>query len=415
MKRLFGAVLVSLVMFVTSCKKAENPEVQVTPEENLPVMELDGNLQLCYMDANSTKTLIKFETETQWEIRFETYDGESVDWIKASPSSGNAGIQNVEVSIDLNRNADARIVRIIVHSTDGSTVRSSDIENIVDTYQSICFTASVFQYGYYDSVYGDPVKFKPDSETRLQTLVDEYVEQQECSYSDLVYLNINGILLDADFTFIRNYLSELKVLDMFDVDITEIPDNAFYGCASLHYVTLPLYLKRIGGNAFMSTGLKNINLFIPPLLEYVGANAFANTNIAGSLIFSGLVSEIDISGGAFESPYIGSVIFSEGIRTINGDVSSPFDHLGAMYLPGSLSFVSASYIRDASAIFCYPDCPPATDDRHGMRPATVGMLYVPFVNPPEDSPYASYDVEKDRGWEGFYSPCPAYNKLCPCL
>lgn len=412
MRNLLLSIVTLAMLFVCSCEKGEDP-TPTTPSE-IPTIELKSNLQFCYLESGATTAKLTFKVDEKWEIRFTTYEGEKVDWIKANPVSGSAGVQNVEITIEPNREVDSRLVRADILLKGNEVVRS-EIDDILNTYQAVTLSASILQFGYYNLKYGDPVKFKVTSTTRLQALVDEYIEKKGKKYSDLIYLDLDGPLNEVDFEFMHENLNRLKVLDMFHADITEIPNSAFYGHSSLHYVLLPLSLKRIGSYAFCQTELKNCNLFIPPLLEYVGSNAFADTYIGGSIVFPGTRSTIELSAGAFYSEYIATAVFSDGISVMKGDIVSPFYRLSAMRLPASLQSISCGYIGDIDIIYCYPTIPPTTSDRYGLREGTIKALFIPHTtNSLKDNLYVHKDEEdgtKDSHWLGFYSENPEFNKM----
>ncbi len=69
--------------------------------------------------------------------------------------------------------------------------------------------------------------------------------------------------------------SESDVCYMFDNVLSEIGDNAFDGCSNLVGIEVNDNVKRIGKNAFASSGLTRIT--IPKDLREIGAGAFINT------------------------------------------------------------------------------------------------------------------------------------------
>ena len=56
--------------------------------------------------------------------------------------------------------------------------------------------------------------------------------------------------------------------------MTELPKRAFYYCFQLKSVTLPASLEKIGGYAFVSSGIESIS--IPPTVSSLGNSAFKN-------------------------------------------------------------------------------------------------------------------------------------------
>lgn len=413
MKQFLSIWAIAAMMLAVGCSSTEEEPAVPTPpvnEAEFPEVVLDDDLKFCYLQADATKATFSFTIDTAWEIKFKTYEDEYVDYVTATPSSGNAGSHTIEVTLPANRDTENRLICLEVHKTNDAS--RSDIDDVLNGYHNITFTASILQFGYYELVYGDAVQFKVSSEKRLQTLVDEYILEKGITYNDLKYIKLRGSLIEDDYFFIRENLTRLKVLDMFSANIYEIPDNAFLYHSSLHYVILPLQLKRIGNYAFCQTGLKSINTFIPPFLEFVGWNAFADTSIAGTLVFPGSASKIDLSGGAFYSECINVVIFSDGISTVNGDIVSPFVKLSALYLPSSLQYVACGLIDDINVIYCYPIFPPKTGDPYGVRPGDPekNMLLIPSGSLKE---YADLDedINTSSDWKDFYSDNPKYNMM----
>lgn len=394
-----------LLMVGSGCETG-NGETSSPSDES--AIQLQNELHYCYLEADATKSALQFEIDHDWAIRFVTYDGQEVNWIKASPSSGQAGRHLVELTLEPNYEIDSRLVRAEVVRTDLDATRMEE-EDMVATYRAITFAASFLQFGYYKLEYGDPIELHPTKQTRLQTLVDEYIAKHEKRYSDIIYLELSGTLNEEDFKFISENLTRLKIVDMFRTDITEIPHHAFFRLYSLHYVVLPQHLKSIGDYAFCQSELKNINLFIPPTLQYVGYNAFADTLIAGTLIFPGTQSHIHLSAGAFHNEYLSSAVFCEGISSLSGDIASPFsDILGTLYLPSTLGSVDCGFITNVAWIYCYPVEPPATDI-YGIGIGDIKGLFVP------NTTVLTRDNKYAEKWPGFYSEIEDENKLFDCL
>lgn len=408
---------ITAVAFAVSCSSTEEEPIVPTPpadEVEIPEVVLDGDLKFCHLQADATKAIFSFTADTAWEIKFKTYEGEYVDYVTATPSSGDAGSHTIEVNMPANRDTENRLICLEVHKKVEDS--RSELDDVLNGYHNITLTASILQFGYYELTYGDAIKFKVSANKRLQTLVDEYILEKGITYNDLKYIKLSGSLIEEDYLFIRENLTNLKVVDMFSSNIREIPDNAFERLSSLHYVILPFYLKRIGSYAFFQTGLKSINTFIPPFLDYVGWNAFADTTIAGTLVFPGSASRIDLSGGAFYSEFIKIVIFSDGISTVNGDIVSPFVKLSALYLPSTLGYVACGIIDEINVIYCYPNDPPLTGDPYGIRPGDreKNMLLIPDGRL---EVYADLDDDPNTtsDWKEFYSENPQYNMMHEAL
>jgi hypothetical protein len=106
-----------------------------------------------------------------------------------------------------------------------------------------------------------------------------YTTQSNLPYSGLT-TNTFG-----DATLVSNTYSGYTGVLLFDRDVTEIPDNAFYSNISTNLLTsiqLPVTVTRIGDNALRNLSqLSGCN--IPDAVTYIGERAFADCNKFGSV------------------------------------------------------------------------------------------------------------------------------------
>ena len=187
---------------------------------------------------------------------------------------------------------------------------------------------------------------------------------------------------------------------------------------SLHYIKLPFKLNKIGDNAFYNTGLKNINMVMPPLVNDVGVAAFKSTNISGSVIFLGTMAKISIGTEAFygNGKSVTSAIFGEGITHISVGINRPFGESSAyVKLPSTLTYVGASITNGVLVIYSYAPTPPEVDDRFGL--SSIKGLFVPagsfnaYVGPTNGEQFDSFKYP----WRVYYSLDPEYNRVWDCL
>ena len=108
------------------------------------------------------------------------------------------------------------------------------------------------------------------------TLADVQAKGKKASKSSVSYTLKNGTLtvkgkgaIPGDMTFKNNKKIKKVVIKK---GITEIPDDAFYGCKNLKSVKLPSTLKTIGSYAFYNTSIQNLT--IPKSVETIGMSAF---------------------------------------------------------------------------------------------------------------------------------------------
>ena len=91
-------------------------------------------------------------------------------------------------------------------------------------------------------------------------------------YANIESLKIAGVLNDVDFLFIYRMMPKLKELDISEVNITELPVQAFYNSKNVENLILPNTLTTIGEEMFYQSRLKTVE--IPASVETIGSSAF---------------------------------------------------------------------------------------------------------------------------------------------
>lgn len=110
-------------------------------------------------------------------------------------------------------------------------------------------------------------------------------------------LKLSGKLIQKDFEFLKKNSDKIKILDLSDLDITELPDYAFSG-SGFEEVILPNKLTVIPGGCFSSSKIKKIN--IPNSVTRIDGSAFSScTNLSGELRIPNSVTSI--ADGAFSN------------------------------------------------------------------------------------------------------------------
>lgn len=89
-----------------------------------------------------------------------------------------------------------------------------------------------------------------------------------------IYTYNTAVLKESDFTFIRNYITNLELIDLNNTKIQNntIPNSAFANMLTLQNVVLPFTELNIGASAFINTSLDKITLTSSILS--IGSNAF---------------------------------------------------------------------------------------------------------------------------------------------
>lgn len=131
----------------------------------------------------------------------------------------------------------------------------------------------------------------------------ECITEAGYDYQTIQNLKVTGYLTDSDFDLLRKEMSELKHLNLKDVNIKHVyhsywtsnsngslveyymddvfPANAFYGNKSIRSIVLPSSIKRIEGNAFREMQLMFSTLEIPEGVTVIEGNAFSYNDYNG--------------------------------------------------------------------------------------------------------------------------------------
>lgn len=387
-------ILLTIIMLLVGCEKPssdpmpepddntiENPSEE--PEFTLDETATFGNIH--EIESNTTAATISFEVDVNWELRFASYNNESTDWATADKMSGEPGKHTVKIYFEPNTTMDNRLLRVeVCDATQRSITRNTNNEmgNMINSFQGVCYVISILQSAYYSIEYprGLRVVVEPKHGS-LKGIIDAHIAENNLTYDDIEYLEIRGNLgndvqIESNYHFINDYLLNLKVLNLRYAEMTTIPQAAFYRNRSIHYITLPKYLKRIGDSAFQDSELRDVNIYLPPSVEHVGWNAFAGTQISGSVIISSRSGYIYLGPASFDSPAIFTAVFCEGVEVIDG--GSPFNvYLSALVLPSSLETINYSILHNTLIVCCYAPIPPNISDTMLLHKELVGDVLVP--------------------------------------
>ena len=196
-------------------------------------------------------------------------------------------------------------------------------------------------------------------------------------YANIESLKIAGVLNDVDFLFIYRMMPKLKELDISEVNITELPVQAFYNSKNVENLILPNTLTTIGEEMFYQSRLKTVE--IPASVETIGSYAFKGCSSLTTVTFekgsqlktigeeydggafsgcSALTSiEIPASVETIESyafygcSSLTTVTFEEGsqLKTIGG---SAFESLRITHIeiPASVETIGSSAFKGCSAL-----------------------------------------------------------------
>ena len=116
-------------------------------------------------------------------------------------------------------------------------------------------------------------------------------------YANIESLKITGVLNDVDFLFIYRMMSNLKDLDIAEVNITALPTQAFYKSTNVENLILPNTLVTIGESMFYQSKLKTV--VIPANVTTIGGSAFENCSSLATVTFEKGSQLKTIAGGYY--------------------------------------------------------------------------------------------------------------------
>ena len=111
--------------------------------------------------------------------------------------------------------------------------------------------------------------------------------------------------------------------------VTSIGDEAFKGNFTIHKLTLPSTLKRIGNRAFSGTNLQGTKLNIPAGVEEIGENAFYGSWLSSVKMNSGLKT---IGKNAFAKSRIQSAVIPSTVTNIGESAFESCNELSTVTL-----------------------------------------------------------------------------------
>lgn len=131
------------------------------------------------------------------------------------------------------------------------------------------------------------------------------VDGKRIYYTTLNNLAYSGLTTNTfgDATLVSNTYSGYTGVLLFDRDVKEIPDNAFYsnvGQNTLTTIQLPTTVTRIGANSFRGLSMLSV-CEIPDAVTYIGERAFKGCNSLSSVTISENVATIGEEAFAMDS------------------------------------------------------------------------------------------------------------------
>lgn len=179
------------------------------------------------------------------------------------------------------------------------------------------------------------------------------IKNKNLDPSRIYNLKLRGNLNEQDYKFIRENITSLKALNLFEtrnecfvdsggghagIEKDYLPGGGLEGLSTLSHFIFPKYTRIIGGGSFRGTGLIG-ELIIPEGVEELGWGCFMSCN---SLQEIKLPQTLKVIGGsAFQYNYAlrGNLILPEGLEGIGGSAFSGCQFTGELNLPSSLKVI----------------------------------------------------------------------------
>ncbi|MBR4731026.1 MAG: leucine-rich repeat protein [Prevotella sp.] len=134
--------------------------------------------------------------------------------------------------------------------------------------------------------------------TKEGNLAIDIINQIGIPQATITHLKVHGPLGQKDFASMRSNMTLLYDLDMFDAEVTVIPEKAFLDKKVLMNVKLPASLRTIESYAFKGCSALDGSLTLPDGLRLIGWSAFQGCSSLDEVVFNESLEAIQ--GYAFE-------------------------------------------------------------------------------------------------------------------
>lgn len=211
------------------------------------------------------------------------------------------------------------------------------------------------------------------------TLGEKVLEQVEYLHN-VNHLIVSGVLNETDLARIRNAMPYLLSLDMTEVDMEALPNDALREHRHLKEVSLPKNLTSIGDNAFINCyALTSVN--VPDGVERIGSDAFYFCYKLEEFVCPAALKSIGI-GAFWECNALRTVTFNEGLERLEGGAFAYCHALTEVVLPSSLAYCDEPFrwCDNIQSITCRALIPPYLPNNNDIlygADKTRCVLYVP--------------------------------------
>lgn len=350
MKRLL-LLLAIVAGFMAGCSKSDNGG----GSDNIILDESDIKITL-----DGGRKLVRFTAEDSWSAEVIFDGGSDDEWLTISPTSGEAGLVKMKVTLAPNAGKDARSARIEITSNgmrQSIEIKQAGTETPTDgEYEDV----SDGDFGDDDddddsdddSYNGDLSGNMPDNEIWY---LSTNGEKAVCNYDGFgvqilseTYKNGKGVIKFSGTVKVIEVLAFEENLRSVRIpeSVTKIGKVAFANCLNLKEITIPNSVTSIGDAAFQSC-LALTKVKMSENITYIGSSAFSScedlkelniprrVKYIGTYAFNGCTSLTDI-------------VIPEGVESLGIFALGDCINLVSATIPKSVTTMEAGTFKNCS-------------------------------------------------------------------
>lgn len=341
MKRLL-LLLAIVAGFMAGCSKSDNGG----GSDNIILDESDIKITL-----DGGRKLVRFTAEDSWSTEVIFDGGSDDEWLTISPTSGEAGLVKMKVTLAPNAGKDARSARIEITSNgmrQSIEIKQAGTETPTDgEYEDV----SDGDFGDDDddddsdddSYNGDLSGNMPDNEIWY---LSTNGEKAVCNYDGFgvqilseTYKNGKGVIKFSGTVKVIEVLAFEENLRSVRIpeSVTKIGKVAFANCLNLKEITIPNSVTSIGDAAFQSC-LALTKVKMSENITYIGSSAFSSCEDLKELNIPRRVK------------YIGTYAFNGCTSLTDIVIPEGVESLGIFALGDCINLVSATIPRSVTTM-----------------------------------------------------------------
>ncbi len=373
MKRLF--LLLALAGFVAGCSKSDDGG---SGSDDIILSEQEMKI-----NTDGGSTVVRFTTNYSWSAEVVFDDDADEKWLTVSPTSGDAGLVRMRVTLSPNTGKEARSARIVI--TSDNEHQSIEITQAgTDTptdggYEDISGGDPGDDDGDDDdnSYAGDLSGDMPDNEIwYLSTNGEKAVCNYDCFGVQILsetysggkgVIKLSGPAKIIDRCAFESNLRSIRIPE----SVTKIGESAFFNCLNLKEITIPNSVTYMGKGAFSTCyaltkvkisenittidesvfyGCENLKeITIPGSVTSIGNSAFSYCISLESITIPQSVGHLG-SNAFYACTNLKSITLSESLTTIEISMFSGCTGLTSIKIPSSVKSIGSSAFSDCTSL-----------------------------------------------------------------